>query len=91
MANSSYIVTRTEEGVDMPTHDVSFEIPQKFVLAKDVEFEIKSDGSKLGTLLISKGNIEWIPANNSVKKCRLTWERFAGVMESEGTTARIRK
>jgi len=75
----------------MATHDVSFEIPQKFVLSKDVTFEIKSDGAKLGELLISKGNIEWVPANNSVKKRRLTWERFASLMEKEGTEARIKK
>lgn len=75
----------------MPSHDVSFEIPQKFVLAKDVEFEVKSDGMKLGTLLISKGNVEWIPANNSVNKCRLSWEKFAELMETEGKVARIRK
>ena len=73
----------------MPTHDVSFEIPQKVVLSKDIQFEIKSDGSKLGTLLISKGNIEWVPANNSVKKRRLSWEKFADMMETKGTVARI--
>jgi hypothetical protein len=75
----------------MATHDVSFEIPQKFVLAKDVEFLIRSDRVKLGTLLISKGNIEWVPANHSVKKRRLTWEKFAALMESEGKSTRIRK
>lgn len=74
----------------MATHDVSFEIPQKFVLAKDVVFEVKSDGAKLGSLLISKGNIEWVPANNSVKKCRLSWEKLAQLMESEGKIARIK-
>ena len=75
---------------DLATHDVSFEIPQKFVLAKDVVFEVKSDGAKLGSLLISKGNIEWVPANNSVKKRRLSWEKFAQLMESEGKVARIK-
>ena len=74
----------------LATHDVSFEIPQKFVLAKDVVFDIKSDGSKLGSLLISKGNIEWVPANNSVKKRRLRWEKFAQLMESEGKVARMK-
>ena len=74
----------------MATHDVSFEIPQKFVLAKDVVFDIKSGGSKLGSLLISKGNIEWVPANNSVKKRRLTWEKFAKVMQDQGTVARMK-
>lgn len=75
----------------MATHSVSFAIPQKFVLAKDVEFEIKSDGIKLGTLLISKGNIEWVPANHSVKKRRLTWEKFAQLMELSGKEAKIKK
>ncbi len=74
----------------MAKHDVSFEIPQKLVLSKDIVFEIKSDGSKLGKLLISKGNIEWVPANNSVKKHRLTWEKFASMMESEGKEARMK-
>jgi hypothetical protein len=55
-----------------------------------VEFDIRSDGSKLGSLLISKGNIEWVPASNSVKKRRLSWERFAELMESEGNIARMK-
>lgn len=75
----------------MAHHEVSFAIPQKFVLAKDVEFEIKSNGKKLGTLLLSKGNVEWIPANNSVKKRRLTWEKFAALLETEGKLKRIKK
>ena len=75
----------------MATHEVSFEIPQKMVLAKDVKFDVKSDGAKIGTLLISQGNIEWIPASNSVKKRRLTWEKFADVMEDKGQVARIKK
>lgn len=75
----------------MATHDVSFEIPQKLVLAKDVVFEIKSDGSKLGTLLVSKGNVEWIPASNSVKKHRLSWEKFAELMVTAGTLKRMKK
>jgi len=74
----------------MATHDVSFEIPQKLVLAKDVKFDVKSDGRKLGTLLISKGNIEWIPASNSVRKHRLTWERFSEIMTNQGKETRIK-
>jgi len=74
----------------MAHHDISFEIPQKFVLSKDVVFEVKSDGMKLGSLLVSKGNIEWVPANNSVKKRRLSWEKFAEMMETQGKEARIK-
>ena len=74
----------------MATHDVTFEIPQKVLLAEDMVFEVKSNGTKLGSLLISKGNIEWIPANHSVRKQRLTWEKFAALMESEGKVARMK-
>lgn len=75
----------------MPTHDVTIEIPKKSIQAKDIKFTVKSDGGMLYSLLVSKGNIEWIPANNSVRKRRLTWERFAQMMESEGRKARIKK
>jgi hypothetical protein len=75
----------------MPTHDVTIEIPKKSIQAKDIQFTVKSDGGMLGTLLVSKGNIEWIPANHSVRKRRLTWERFAAMMQSEGRKARIKK
>lgn len=75
----------------MPTHDVTIEIPKKSIQAKDIKFTVKSDGGMLGSLLVSKGNIEWIPANNSVRKRRLTWERFAQMMESEGRKAHIKK
>jgi hypothetical protein len=75
----------------MQTHDVTIEIPKKSIQAKDIKFTIKSDGGMLGCLLVSKGNIEWIPANNSVRKRRLTWERFAQMMASEGRKARIKK
>lgn len=74
----------------MAVHEVTFTIPQKSLLSKDIEFSIKSDGTKLGRLLISKGNIEWIPASNSVRKRRLSWEQFAQLMLTEGKVARIR-
>lgn len=75
----------------MPTHDVTIEIPKKSIQAKDIQFTVKSDGGMLGTLLISKGNVEWVPANHSVRKRRLSWERFADLMQDQGRKARIKK
>ena len=75
----------------MPKHDITFTIPQKVVLAKDIEFEVKSDSKKIGTLLISKGNIEWVPANNKINKQRLTWEKFSKVMDGLGSEEKISK
>jgi hypothetical protein len=73
----------------MPTHEVNINLHTKIVHSKDVEFEIKSDGSKLGTMLISKGNIEWVPVGNSVNKQRLSWEKFAEIMQECGRTVKI--
>ncbi|MNE57647.1 hypothetical protein D3C80_1526260 [compost metagenome] len=61
-------------------HEVFLNLNEKIVLHKDVEVEVKADGAKLGTLLISKGNIEWLPVGNSVNKHRLTWRKFAELM-----------
>lgn len=72
----------------MPKHDVALSLITEVVGRKDIEVKVKSDGSALGTLLISKGNVEWLPANHSVNKYRLSWERFAELMTSEGRCSR---
>jgi len=75
----------------MPKHDVNMNFHSKIVSKKDVEFDIKSDGKKLGTLLISKGNIEWVPSGNSKNKRRLSWEKFAELMTNDGSEKKIKK
>lgn len=70
-------------------HEVTLDISTKFVLNKDVEVEVKKDSRKLGCVLISKGNIEWVPAGNSVNKMRLSWSRFAELMEEHGRNVRV--
>jgi hypothetical protein len=70
-------------------HEVTLDISTKFVLHKDVTVEVKKDGRKLGTALISKGNIEWVPTGNSVNKKRLSWAKFAELMVAEGKDVKI--
>ena len=65
-------------------HEVTINLKSKFILNKDIEIEVKADAKKLGTLLVSKGNIEWLPVGNSVNKKRLSWTKFAALLESEG-------
>ena len=72
-------------------HEVTLAINSKFVLNKDVEVEVKQDGKKLGTLMISKGNIEWLPSKNSVNKHRMSWARFAQLMVAEGRQEKVAK
>ncbi len=70
-------------------HEVTLDISTKFLLHKDVTIEVKKDGRKLGTALISKGNIEWVPAGNSVNKKRLSWAKFSELMVAEGKDVKI--
>lgn len=72
-------------------HEVTLDIASKFVLNKDVKIEVRTDDGKLGTLLVSKGNVEWLPAGNSVNKKRMTWKKFAELIEAEGTAVKAKK
>lgn len=65
-------------------HEVTLDISTNFVLNKDVKISIKKDESRLGTVLVSKGNIEWIPAGNYVNKKRLSWTKFAELIVEHG-------
>jgi hypothetical protein len=66
-------------------HEVRVKIDTAVVGNKDFEIVVKTtDGGKLGTLLISKGNVEWLPKGNSVNKRRLSWASFAEFMEERG-------
>lgn len=75
-------------------HEVSAKLHTKVVAHKDLEIEVKTTNggkaSKLGTLLISKGNIEWLPKGNSVNKKRLTWIQFASFIEEHGKTVKVK-
>jgi hypothetical protein len=72
-------------------HEVKLRLHTKVVASKDVEIEVHESSEKLGTLLISKGNVEWQPAWKSVKKHRLPWAKFAKLMEREGKPARAKR
>ena len=48
----------------MARHDIEMEIPPKVVLNSDVRFVVRSDGVKLGELLVSKGSVAWIPGHS---------------------------
>ena len=71
-------------------HEVRARIDTKVVTSKDLEIVVKTSSGKLGTLLISRGNVEWLPKGNFVNKKRLSWTKFAALLETEGKTARIK-
>jgi hypothetical protein len=71
-------------------HEVRAKIDTKVVAHKDLEIVVRTDTGKLGTLLISKGNIEWLPKGNYVNKRRLSWNKFAAFMEEHGRPVKIK-
>jgi hypothetical protein len=68
----------------MATHSISMKQPKEVILGKDVSFQIKRDGKKLGVLNVSKGNLEWVPASSKVKTYRLRWSQIAEIFEEYG-------
>lgn len=72
-------------------HEVRVKIDTTIVAHKDFEIIVKSDAGKIGTLLISKGNIEWLPKGNSVNKNRLSWEKFSKFMSDYGKSVKSSK
>ena len=71
-------------------HEVRIKIDTLLVVNKDFEILVKDDQGKIGTLLVSKGNVEWLPKGNSVNKSRLSWQKFSDLMEKYGKPAKVR-
>lgn len=72
------------------SHEVRVRIDTAVVAHKDLEVVVRSDQGKIGTLLISKGNIEWLPKGNSVNKRWLSWSGFAEFMKANGKPAKAK-
>jgi hypothetical protein len=66
----------------MAQHTVKLtRIPELEVGKKDMRFDIEGDeGAKIGTLLVSKGGIEWRPSKK--QKRHLSWEKFDQIIRA---------
>lgn len=60
-------------------HEVTFSVPARTLGKTDIEFVVKRNGEKFGTLRISKGALVWYP-RNGVKGRRIGWEVFDSYM-----------
>ncbi len=65
-------------------HDVTFSIPARELGKADIEFEIKKDGSKFGTLKVSKGSVVWVPKDFTYGY-KIGWVKFDEMMQEYGT------
>jgi len=64
-------------------HTVTFNVPERSLGREDIQFVVMRDGVRFGTLLVSKGAVEWRPTNKVYRR-RLRWERFDQLMQASG-------
>jgi hypothetical protein len=68
----------------MAQHEIEASLPAHRIVNTDVTVIIKSNGERLGDLLISKGSIDWRPAKHQISH-RMSWEKFALFMEENAS------
>lgn len=64
-------------------HDVKFSIPQRELGKADIEFEVKKNGKKFGTLKVSKGSLVWVQ-KDSVYGYKMNWDKLDSVIVTHG-------
>ena len=63
-------------------HKVIFSLPKRELGREDIEFVVEQDGKRFGTLLVSKGAIEWRPTNKVYRR-KLSWSKFDQLIDDE--------
>lgn len=63
-------------------HNVVFNVPNRRLGKEDIRFDVHDDDGKVGTLLVSKGGVDWRPARGKLAY-RVRWERFGEIMTRE--------
>ena len=70
-------------------HEVDFSIPSRELGRSDVEFNVRRDGKKIGTLRVSKGFVVWFPTDTSYGY-KVNWSAFDELMQSNGSRSEKR-
>lgn len=59
----------------MANHKVTFELPRREMGKVDADFFIHKDGSILGQIRISRGGLDYYPANRK-KPIKISWTQL---------------
>ena len=59
----------------MAQHNVKFSVPERELGNADIEFYIKKNNQKFGTLKISKGALVWVPRDHTYGH-KVGWAKF---------------
>ena len=68
-------------------HTATFTLPERSLGNSDIEVRIRRDGVMFGTLKISKGALEWLPASGKYRRS-LSWTRLDQLAEQYGRPVR---
>ncbi|MFI4970143.1 MAG: hypothetical protein ACHP7D_08040 [Lysobacterales bacterium] len=64
-------------------HKVTFNLPRRELGREDIEFVVRKDDKRFGTLLISKGAVEWRATNKQYHR-KISWDLFDQLMRKVG-------
>ena len=64
-------------------HQVKFSIPERELGKADIEFRVKKNGQKFGTLKVSKGSVVWVQKDDTYG-FKMGWTDFDEVMKVNG-------
>ena len=64
-------------------HKVTFNVPTRELGREDIVFVVLKDERRFGTLLVSKGAVEWRPTNKKYRR-KISWDRFDQLMREIG-------
>jgi hypothetical protein len=64
-------------------HKVTFDLPRRELGREDIVFVVQKDAKRFGTLLISKGAVEWRPTNKVYRR-KISWDKFDQLMREIG-------
>jgi hypothetical protein len=75
----------------MARHEVKLRLNQRITIDQvDATFPVWSDDERLGKLRVSRGSVDWQPAGGKMVY-RISWERFAALMEENGRKVTARR
>ena len=70
----------------MAEHKIDVTQPTRGIVNNDYQFDIHSDGVKLGSFGFSKGSVDWW-TRNAKQSVSISWEDFALLMDGFGADA----
>lgn len=68
-------------------HDVAFSTPDRRLGKQDIVFRVRKDGALFGTLRVSKGGVDWFPANKQLGY-GFNWTQIDNLFQTKGDQRR---